>query len=204
MILLVGGLGSIGQRYQAILKYLGVAYQVFDPAQGDKDIPTDWTQMIIASPTGTHVGWCLHAEHRDKPYLCEKPLTKSGGNIPISQGYMVCNYKYLIEPGQSVFYNYYKTGTDGLLWDCCQLVYLDPAATLLTTSPRWHLTANSQPITYRELENSYVSMLRDFTKGNYENLWTIEQGKEMTQVVLERVESENRSNTSQIQLNQTA
>ena len=202
MILLIGGLGSIGTRYRAILDYIGEKYVVWDTVAVDTaNMPEKFDSAIIATPTFTHPYFCKLMEGMKKPYLCEKPVTTERGET-LSGGHTVCNYKYLIEPGQQIHYNYYKTGSDGLLWDCCQLVYLDPNAVLLKTSPRWHLMANNQLIAYRDLENSYVSMIRDFVKGNYKKLWTIEEGLAMTDAVLERMERD--SNSSQNQLNQTA
>lgn len=200
MILLIGGLGSIGSRYRAILDYLGEKYVVWDTAniETSRIMPVDFDAAIIATPTETHFNYCKVMEALRKPYLCEKPITKNRG-MPLINGYSVCNYKYLIEPGQQIHYNYYKTGSDGLLWDCCQLIYLDPNAVLLTTSPRWILLADNQDITYRQLENSYVSMIRDFVKGNYKKLWTIEEGLAMTDAVLERMERDSHSSQNQLE-----
>jgi hypothetical protein len=200
-VLLVGGFGKIGSRYNAILKHLGVDFDIYDPIYSvDIDLQK-FDKFIIASPTDTHHEWCMRAIEYRKPFLVEKPLSKSieqcqeivdlAHNIP---GFVVCNYKYVVNTNLSwklrgrgqLMYDYYNPG-DSLNWSCSQIIYLDPAAVLKTDSPIWRFRVNRSFIDYKVLEKSYVSMIRDFVEGNYAPLWTVEDGLKMTQAVYKRL-----------------
>lgn len=214
MILVVGGLGSIGSRYVAILKSLRIDYDIYDyhtgvlsTMEGETDLAkVKFEKAIICTPTETHVKYCRLFEILGKPYLCEKPLTKdledAKGLEKFVHGYMVCNYKILMDAfsrDAHIHYDYFRTGKDGLLWDCCQLLYLDPLATLNNESPVFRLHLHSPwdeydcygEIPYALVERAYVSMILKFVNGEYSDLWTLEDGVAMTEEVLRRIKSES-------------
>ena len=195
-VLIIGSNGSIGKRYCAILKSLKVDYITYDNLQGSFESlkaqhDGDFDAAIICTPTEHHIEYVKGLISLRKVFLCEKPLSKFLVDCEevkeYKNGYVVCNYKYIADkykPPYSIFYDYYNTGMDGILWDACQLLYLDPNCNLSISSPKWNLVINENWIRYRELEDSYVRMLKDFVKGKYENLWTLEDGYKMTQAVL--------------------
>lgn len=189
-ICIIGGLGSIGSRYACILKYFKIPYVIKDIHTPDINLH-DYDKFIIATPTPTHIE--LLNILQGKTILCEKPISKDPLIIPnVKNVYTVCNYNYIVQnlslmPPFSIEYDYYRTGKDGILWDCCQLIYLDPEAKISTQSPKWNLTINGEMISYRELEESYILMLLDFAYNRYENLWTLEDGRKMTEAVLGRL-----------------
>lgn len=195
MIALFGGKGSIGRRYAAILKYLEEPFQVIDiddqrPNWGSID------KAIIATPTPTHVE-VLNEIPRHIDVLCEKPVSKDPDLIPDRENcFVVSNYRQVVKlkgllPPYKVWYSYYNTGSDGLLWDCCQLIYLDEEAIIDTDSPRWNLSINGHFIKYRDLEESYVRMISDFVGGRYFRLWGMDNAREMTKAVIRRLAHED-------------
>lgn len=204
-VAIVGGKGSMGRRYASIVKFLGHTPIVLDDPNGiDLD---NWAhdRLIVATPTDTHYSYATWAIENDSPVLVEKPLSKSLMECmnlyqevrgKAKRAYTVCNYKYLCElmnvrKPYSIKYDYYNHGNDSIAWDCCQLLYLDPGATLLTLSPTWHLRINNVLARYRWLEQSYVEMVSDFL-GDGVGLWTMADGAEMTRVTLERTQNETK------------
>lgn len=200
MILLIGH-GSIGKRYSAILDYLNQPYRI-------KEIndPYDFsgiTKVIIASPTDQHGSHCYLANEVDLPFLCEKPLTKN----PIEaeeisrncmNGFVVNNYAHILSENiEMIDYDFFNTGKDGLIWDCCQLVYLaylkKAKLSLKRESFYWSLQTERRDVSYREIEWSYLRMIKDFLIGDYKNLWTLSQGAEMTKICDELTEKAGRN-----------
>lgn len=194
MICLIGGKGSIGSRYAAIMKWNKIPHVIYDIDTPEIDL-FSYEKYIIATPTETHVKFL--EELKGKKILCEKPVCKNPSEIPdMNNAYVVNNWLYVtrlmqLEGPFMIEYDFYRTGRDGLLWDCCQLLYLDPEAILNKRSPKWNVTINGKPVAYRTLEDSYNRMILDFHNSKYENLWTLQQGKEMTEVVLERLKRES-------------
>lgn len=190
MICLIGGRGSIGSRYACIMRALSIPFTVYDLDTPKIDLHS-YHKFIIATPTDTHVKFLRELE--GARILVEKPVSKNPHEIPIfDKVYTVCNWKYVADlmkqkaPYQ-ISYDYYRTGPDGLYWDLSQILYLDPEATINNQSPKWNVQINGCSVAYRTLEESYVRMIQDFAYGQYQNLWTIEQGKQMSQVVLDRI-----------------
>ena len=109
MILLVGANGSMGKRYQAILKSLGERFFPFD--LDTIDIPPDscFKAVIIASPTDMHSYHIKKFGHLG-PVLCEKPVCKSLTELEDTLHYirenninftMMNQYKLLDDPMSS-------------------------------------------------------------------------------------------------------
>ena len=200
-ILLMGHKGSIGKRYGAILSHFGVDWVGYDTAI--HDIEPDFAyfdKVIIATPTETHCEIACKVPY-NIPLLCEKPLAKElvdaekMRDLRIgSDSFVVCNYRYALrgfkEP-LKISYNHYHTGRDGTFWDVCQILYLDPDAEIDTQSPFLSLWVNGEEVPYQAIERSYAQMIWDFVSGKYNNLWTFEDGVEMTKIVMGRVEREN-------------
>src|SRR5580765_2002118 len=194
-VLVCGGLGSIGSRYAAILKYLDHEPVIFD-TKINSEMPEDWERAIIATPSYSHYDVCKKMIDIGKPFLCEKPLSKDVKQceelVSLDKkqiGFVVNNYKFITRkfPKPRIKYNFYKTGHDGLEWDCSQLIYIDPECQLKTISPIWSFTIGLDSIFYSELENSYLKMIRSFLEGHTELLWNLQNGLEMTKAVLKRV-----------------
>ena len=201
--LLLGHLGSIGRRYAAILNHFGIDWVGHDTRMNEGDIP--WGKVdstIIATPTATHGDLAWTSIEKGLPTLCEKPLSKSLDEcMGLDQledtkkvpGFVVCNYKYVVRSHAqrpNIVYDYYNTGKDLVWWDVCQLVYLDPHCTIRTRSPIWTMTVNDKTVVHEDVERSYATMVLDFLEGRWGNLWSFEDGANMTKAVLERMERE--------------
>jgi len=198
VICIVGARGSIGRRYQAVCRHLGIPFQIYDIKEKYEHVDISGaTHFIVCTPTDSHIQVLNDLQIYGKPILCEKPITKNL-NLPevqhlnnLENVYTVCNYLYLArqyrEPSRflvSIEYDFFHSGQDGLFWDCCQLIYLDPMCELKNKSPFWTLKINGRDILYRQVEQSYVSMVHDFYKGNHGRLWTLQEGIEMTKEVI--------------------
>lgn len=196
-VLIVGGLGSIGSRYNAILKYIGEDPIVYDTNQSKPELPPKWDMAIVATPTDSHYAICKDLMKTGKPFLCEKPLSRNLKECEdlaeCKTGYVVNNYQFLIHPYENVHfeYDYYRTGKDGVYWDCSQLIYMDKDCVLKNHSPVWSFKINGKSVLYRDLECSYIYMLEAFVNGNYSKLWTLKQGAQMSQCVVERMRRED-------------
>lgn len=209
-ILLIGANGSIGSRYAAIFRYMGIKYTPIEVWDRLEDVVSDnrqeYTYALIASPTETHIEFCNRLLTLNIPFLCEKPLTqdleeaKDLMDRVIKEGatgrcHVVCNYEILFRsysPMDEISYNYYKTGPDGMLWDCCQLLYYayknEIECHIFTDSPVWTLEVDGEVVPYRDIEESYVDMIRCWLRGS-PHVWTLADGYEMTRLVKEQVDA---------------
>ncbi|MCB1198524.1 MAG: Gfo/Idh/MocA family oxidoreductase, partial [Deltaproteobacteria bacterium] len=190
-ILLVGSEGSIGKRYQAVIRHLGLALFCKDLDVEDAIEMSKIDRIIIATPTPTHKELILIYAKEKKPLLCEKPMMLSMDyteieNIP--NLYMVCNYKYVIPTGAKIFYNYFHAGNEDFASNFAQPLYIDPEASIAQTSPIFDLQytfhGEHHKVTTEMLQQSYVKMIEDFENVNFDMLWNLKKKKKMTEVLL--------------------
>lgn len=174
MTLILGSLGSMGRRYQAILKHLGVDFGCFDvhPEEPDYD---SFDNFIVATPTNTHLGLIKHLSQYKKPILCEKPLAIETSefleilktDVPIS---MMMQYRFFdrdYASGDSI-YDYYNHGKDGIVWDCFQIIALARGDILLKeSSPVWRCVLNGQELDLSRMDMAYIWAVREFLNGKY-------------------------------------
>lgn len=212
-VLVIGGHGSIGSRYCAILRYLSVPYTVwdFDTRREQLDGPDklrnccgrSFDRAIIAAPTKYHAAYCHALYDLEVDFLCEKPMSHSMEQCEAltyrqsrvnTKGHIVNNYRFLFKkykPKKYIKYDFYKTGPDGIWWDCCQLVYIADALgidlEISNVSPVWTLETGKKKIPYKEVEKSYVYMLASWLSGDTEGLWTMQDGLHMTAAVRKRI-----------------
>jgi hypothetical protein len=178
MTLIIGSEGSMGRRYQAILRWLNEPFECHDVVLECNGTPL-WNdyfdRFIIATPTHTHLKWVKELEHHGRPILCEKPLSKDLAEVeqilackaPLS---MMMQYKYLAaDPVQSgpSSYNYFRHGKDGMIWDCFQIIALArDKVTIRENSPTWECYINGQRLDLREMDWAYIEAVRDFIAGH--------------------------------------
>jgi hypothetical protein len=194
MVLIIGGKGSIGRRYQAVLKHLKRPFEIYD--LGDELPVGNISHVIITSPTEKHLEHVLMAMRYDCPILCEKPLSmdlnsaKKIAKLP--NVYVVNNYAYVTRDAKSIRYDFYNTGRDGFIWDLCQLVYIakknNAHLNIKRSSYTWTLIVDDEPVPYSMIEYSYRKMIQDFLNGNRFNLWSAEEGYEMSLACAEIVQ----------------
>lgn len=176
-ILVIGANGSMGKRYQAILKYLGkkpITSDIEDSPQtlDDKLLVSDG--VIIATPTETHYELIDFCSDRKIPILCEKPLSKHPGELAGIKRLvesekinltMTMQYKLLDKPHSSgpSYYDYFRTGKDGLKWDCLQIIGLARGRVLLAgDSPIWKCTLNDHDLSFSDMDKAYVQFVKNW------------------------------------------
>jgi hypothetical protein len=168
MILLLGANGSMGKRYQAILKYLGASYL---PIEVNDKIPKMvFDGAIIATPTDTHKG--LIKQFHNMPILCEKPVCKSLLELNETLDYcrdnnvhftMMNQYALLDDPNSTgpTSYNFYNTGKDGIYWDCLQIIGLARTTIdIKNQSPYWHCWLNGKKINIAMMDHAYIDFVK--------------------------------------------
>jgi hypothetical protein len=182
MIALIGSEGSMGRRYQAIFNHLKVPYLALDRTRPDADqiikkaIACD--RALIATPTETHVEYLRALLPFGKPILCEKPVCKSLEEIEdlhaecVRHGWrynMVMQYtEYEVSraPERLSFYNYFRHGNDGLVWDCMQIIALARGEVALSEkSPYWECTINGQKLNFTFMDHAYVMHIQKWLAG---------------------------------------
>ena len=174
MILIVGSEGSMGRRYQAILRHLGIPFR-----KSDIDTPSKTFQryckeaegIIVATPTDTHFDLVVSMAGLKVPILCEKPLSrnknqldlirklveKHGLNLTMTAQYSMFDDKRT--KGDTV-YNYFRTGNDGLYWDCIQPIGLARGLVFVdNTSPIWTCRLNGKDLRLGDMDQAYVDFV---------------------------------------------
>lgn len=180
-ILLVGANGNMGARYQAVLRHLGQPFEGVDRFHSPKSIReiADVSQgVIICTPTDTHLEYLQLFSDLRKPVLCEKPLCKDPQALaPVIAEYghtrtpinMIFQYEELAPPmpayGEST-YNYFKHGTDGLVWDCIQIIALASGEIILEeSSPIWTCQINGHSLRLSDMDQAYISHIAQWLKN---------------------------------------
>lgn len=184
-VLIVGANGSMGRRYQAILRYLGKHFVGID--KGDAIPSISYDGYIIATPTETHAQFVKTFAPFRKPILVEKPLSKNVKEVSDLLTYvsetktplkMMMQYDYLTENsgyGASM-YDYFRHGSDGLVWDCIQIIASAKGEIYLNEmSPIWKCVINGRELSIADMDFAYVRFVEDWFKDPYQSLQRIEQ-----------------------------
>ena len=173
--LIIGSNGSMGRRYQAILRALKKPFVCFD-VESDMDAVVKKAQycdgIIIASPTDTHFNYLVNLQSLGKNILCEKPLTKSPTEMDyLKNGLgktklkMVMQYKILDTRAKCSpsHYDYFRTGNDGLYWDCIQIIGLARGPVKINNeSPVWRCGLNGRRLNISQMDHAYIKMVKDW------------------------------------------
>jgi hypothetical protein len=188
MIVILGHKGNMGARYGRILDHLGVDWIGLDQSTAPiepetiRDAVDNSNGVIIATPTETHVPLLKLVADLETPVFCEKPITKNLKELreilvkyqdsytPFS---MVLQYKELLNDvsfGNSS-YNYFKTGKDGLEWDCIQIIGLAKGhVEIKNDSPIWECTLNGQKLNLSDMDQAYIWNVQRWLNGQYQSL----------------------------------
>lgn len=176
MTLLIGSEGSMGRRYQAILKHLDVNFDRLDVgltiAEGAL---SKYDNYILATPTDTHFKYVKQLSEYQKPILCEKPISANEEefntllslDIPVS---MMMQYQFFDRDYAHGItrYDFYNHGKDGIVWDCFQPIALARGEIdIKENSPIWTCTLNGLEINIKEMDRAYVWAVRRFLDGHY-------------------------------------
>lgn len=166
----------MGKRYQAIFKSLHVDFICVDKHSTTAEILEGASKaqgIVIATPTDTHAH-CLDILSKFQvPILCEKPLAKSLDELNFIKDVIVrdrktnltmtMQYEMLIRPGAFgvSWYDYFRHGSDGLAWDCLQIIGLSRASVVLDEkSPIWQCGINGQKLSLDDMDQAYVNFVR--------------------------------------------
>lgn len=178
--LIIGAKGSMGQRYRAILKSLCHDFNCTD-FNHDEDVVLNLARLsdgiIIASPTDTHLYYINLLAPLSKPILCEKPVCKNIDDvrdaIEICQANktpltMMMQYKVLTKAGDvgESYYDYFRTGPDGLPWDCFQVLALaENKVKVNNESPTWECMINGRKLSLADMDKAYVRYVKAWIRG---------------------------------------
>lgn len=171
-VLIVGAEGSMGKRYQAIFNHLGVSTICVDKHTPSKEIleGAEKSQgIVLATPTDLHTN-CLDVLSKFQlPILCEKPLTKDLEELKFIRDEIVkkrkinltmtMQYEMLTQAGARgvSWYNYFRHGSDGLGWDCLQIIGLAKSSFVLEEkSPIWKCGINGQTLSLSDMDLAYL------------------------------------------------
>lgn len=182
-IMLLGGKGNMGQRYAAILRKLGAEPVICDVGD-DPLLHKDVSGVIITTPTPRHRESILEVAPLQVPIICEKPISSLPDTLPLLRDKltragvpsfsMIHQYRHFETgiKGKS-FYNYFKHGSDGLVWDCFQVITLATGPIFLAEdSPIWQCEINGTPLDLRQMDFAYVREIAEW-------LLHINEGKEL-------------------------
>lgn len=208
--LIIGSNGNMGSRYRAILNYLDVPFWGYDinDANGDtlENLVPYTAKIIVATPTKTHfdvlrqIHWIRSGvlAPNKLDVLCEKPVTKSLDELAEIKKfkfntYCVNQYNYLPRPefmAGETYYNYFKSGQDGLAWDCFPLFVLAKENVGLdNSSPIWHCGINGFGISIQHMDWAYMEMINDFL-GPMEEVWNLDVVEAGMKKVLQWIEDQ--------------
>jgi hypothetical protein len=189
MILILGAEGAMGRRYQAILRYLGKPFRCADvrnPEDLVQEMASQAHGLIIATPTATHTQLIRKYLKYGIPILCEKPITKNVAELKEltmdirragSPFRMMQQYSMLMEPRKigKTQYNYFKHGSDGLIWDCIQIITLARGDVRLgEDSPIWRCMINGKALDLAHMDAAYIG---------YVQKWLTEPAQDLGEIV---------------------
>lgn len=173
--------GNMGQRYALICKKLG--YKVYGCSEDSfmnqafycKDQGID--RVIIATPTYSHLDAIFTFRNIcNFPILCEKPIDTQPFECSDDSDFnltMVNQYAYLVDKdsiGPS-YYSYFKTGKDGLYWDCINIIGLAKQDIIVSNESHvWTCAINGQALSIADMDNAYYLMLEDWLQNPVSNL----------------------------------
>lgn len=203
-VLVIGGNGSMGRRYVAILKHLKEDVYFVDNEFTSYQLLPCFDAFVVATPTSNHFPMLKMLASLGKPVLCEKPLCQRGLEIEDIERRaiqsntdirMVCNWKYAInlamtraqkiavEGEMEIEYNYFDSGKDGFFWDCIQLIHLAGRFKYDRTHPAFEAKVNGIDVTLEHIHASYVLMVSEWLHGDKSKLWNLEDALKATKKV---------------------
>jgi hypothetical protein len=178
----------MGRRYQAILKYLGQPFYCNDlrwTEMPEALIKENVSGIIIATPTPTHATLIEKYAKFGKAILCEKPISTDLDEVKgilemcSTLGIhfnMMLQYAQLVPKyarGES-FYNYFRHGSDGLIWDCIQIIGLAKGNVRIDGDcPIWQCMINGHRLTLDQMDGAYMAFVEDWLKGARQDMGEI-------------------------------
>lgn len=195
----------MGLRYQAILRYLGKEFVGVDRETNEKkrlEIAKTCDGIIIASPTETHEIVIQDLLEAKKPILCEKPVSKDidalgriierveKERVPFR---MMYQYSILTNPSRigKTFYDYFRHGSDGLMWDCLQIIGLARGECVLKeNSPLWSCMINGKRLSLADMDAAYIAYIQKWLQYPAQDLGVIRAVHERVHQAIKERESQ--------------
>ena len=179
-IAIIGAKGSMGRRYTAICRFLGLNASLYDKEDwGMASGQVGLEGIIIASPTEEHFKNLKEFKRLKLPILCEKAISKNKFELEEVLSWdmnirMVNQYSHLMsynpEKEGVSYYNYYNTGRDGLEWDCINIIGLSHKKPHLdNSSPVWQCKINGSQLNIKEMDQAYIDMIGFWAADPKEN-----------------------------------
>jgi hypothetical protein len=194
-IYLIGANGNMGQRYQAVMKSLRIPYKTCDVNHDEGIDGCDG--VLIATPTYTHEG--LIDRYLDKyPVLVEKPIWQLPYNFYTRFEYtndlwrakdfrdysklrMINQYEALVddaprtEQKEVTYYNYFRHGSDGLVWDTINIYgnmadFDRDSLELREDSPVWTCIIDGRKLNIADMDNAYIREIYDWVRNPRGNM----------------------------------
>jgi len=175
-IAVIGARGNMGMRYAMILKcYCDVEVVEIDMHNHISCDHTDCDGYIIATPTENHlIDICVYKQWK-KPILCEKPIIKTKDDYYnlvdlMAEGMdlsMINQYAFLDHGNDGhTEYNYFKTGKDGLMWDCINVIGTARSSyDIKKTNLVWKCILNGDRVNLADIDKSYIDNITAWVKG---------------------------------------
>ena len=179
-IAILGSDGSMGKRYQAILRHINIDAALFEATNWGQIVTTVGIDgIIIASPTDCHLENLREIARLNIPILCEKPIVQDQRDLneilEMDLNITMVNQYAFIDgiDGEGVsYYDYYNTGKDGLEWDCINIIGLAKGDVFINDkSPIWNCQINGKKLTLEDVYAGYIKMIHSWQqepKSNYD------------------------------------
>lgn len=171
-VAVIGANGNMGRRYAMILEqYCDCEVVRIDWDNKYRGNFNDCDGFIIATPTIIHFDDIVYYNYYKKPILCEKPISKNVedlelliSNLDLS---MINQYAFLDHGGDGdTEYNYFKTGSDGLLWDCINIIGLARSSyNIKNDSLIWRCRLNGDTINIADMDQAYIDNIKAWVNG---------------------------------------
>lgn len=181
-ILIIGASGAIGKRWSAIVKFLGYKPIEIDIKNGSG--PWDYLehakhtkQVIIATPTKTHVPIAKELLALDCRILCEKPLFVYDQNNLDTTMHMlegdlqiVNNWSYVTKHplqigAHDISYSYFNIGQEDTFSNLFQPLAFAKKLHINTTSPIFSCIIDKERIYRTDFDKSYIRLLANWLDG---------------------------------------
>jgi hypothetical protein len=138
--------------------------------------------LILATPTETHAALIRQFENLKIPMLVEKPVTKSAKDLEKILNEkpnikMVNQYAYIKgeSTGGATYYDYFRSGTDGIEWDCINIIgNAEKKASIGNSSPFWTCSINGNQLNLSDMDKAYALMIDDWLRNPKSDLDYIE------------------------------
>jgi hypothetical protein len=173
-VAVIGANGNMGRRYAMILEQFTDCEVVKIDINNHFHVDhTDCDGYIIATPTENHIMDILHYVQWRKPILCEKPISKSIlklrslMSLPDLDLSMINQYHFLDSAGEGhTSYNYFKTGSDSLYWDCINIIGTARSTYQIENdSLVWKCSLNGGIVDISEMDMAYINNIQLWVNG---------------------------------------